>query len=410
MKRVERVKLYPTRAQVQRLQACLNVCRDLYNVALEQRRDAWRTRQLHISHRRQYGELTGLRAVNPRFAGVYRELQDAVLHKLDLAFQAFYRRCKRGEAPGFPRFRAARRYNTLEFPHGNRALKWIGDQSKIKVPGIGSLRVRKGRAVPDFGRAMIVRSARGWYALFECERQEKPLPSTGNVVGVDVGIAVFYGRSDGHKEPNPRLGRQKAATIARLQRVVAKRRRGSAGRCEAVKALARAQDALRWARRDWHHKVARTLVNGVDCIAFEKLAVRKMSRSAKGSIDAPGTNVRQKSGLNRAMLDTGWSQFTNMVVAKAEEAGRQVVFVEANFTSQTCSQCEHVAAGSRRTQAEFACVACGYVEHADVNAAKNILKRAKWSPAGRGATRIDPADPQSVLSPGRTRLTQPDAA
>jgi putative transposase len=410
MKRIERVKLYPTPCQQARLHACLDVCRDLYNAALQQRRGAWRSRQLRIDRKRQYAELTELRKADPRMASVYRELQDSALHKLDHAFTAFFARCKKGEKAGYPRFRSARRYNTLEFPHGNRALMCNASQTKLKVPGVGSVRLRRGRTVPAFGRAMLVRSPRGWYALFECERAVTPLPSTGKAVGVDVGVAAFYATSDGHLEPNLRFGKQKAAHVARLQRVVAKRLRGSSRTRKAVRALARAQDRLRWTRRDWHHKTARKLVSAYDAIAFEKLPVRSMTRSAKGSVEAPGTNVKQKSGLNRAILDAGWAQFTKIVVDKAEEAGRQVVFVDPKYTSQTCSLCGHVDAANRYSQTSFACVSCGYALHADVNAAVNILKRAKLSPAGRGAVLADPIDPRSELPPARTRLTQHDAA
>jgi putative transposase len=410
MKRIERVKLYPTPSQQARLHACLGVCRELYNAALQQRRDAWRSRHLRIDHKRQYAELTELRKSDPRVASVYRELQDAALHKLDLAFRAFFARCKKGEAPGYPRFRSARRYHALEFPHGNRALKFNAAQTKVKVPGMGSVRLRRGRSVPVFGRAMLVRFPRGWYALFECERATTQLPVTGNVVGIDVGVAAFYATSNGHIEPKLRLGKQKAAHVARLQRIVAKRLRRGSRRRKAVRALARAQDQVRWARRDWHHKTARKVVTAYDAIAFEKLTVRSMTRSAKGSIEAPGTNVRQKSGLNRAILDAGWSQFTKMVVDKAEEAGRRVVFVDAKHTSQTCSWCGHIDAANRCSQASFACVSCGYALHADVNAAVNILKRAKLSPAGRGAALVDPVDPRSTLPPESTRLTQHDAA
>ncbi len=249
---------------------------------------------------------------------------------------------------------------------------------------------------------MLVHSPRGWYALFECERAASPLPATGKVVGVDVGVAAFYATSYGHIEPNLRLGSKRAAHVARLQRIIAKRLRGSAGRGRAVKAFARAQEGLRWARRDWHHKQARKLVNCYEAIAFEKLPLRSMTRSAKGSMLLPGKNVRQKSGLNRAMLDAGWSQFTKIAVDKAEEAGRQVVFVNAKYTSQTCSQCGYVDAANRCRQADFVCLSCGYALHADVNAAINILKRAKLSPAGRGAAVADPTDPRNVLSSGRT--------
>ncbi len=134
-------------------------------------------------------------------------------------------------------------------------------------------------------------------------------------------------------------------------------------------------------------------VTRYDVITLEKLPLRSMTRSAKGSMQAPGKNVRQKSSLNRAILDAGWSQFTNIAVDKAAEAGRQVVFVTAKYTSQTCSQCGCVDAANRCMQAVFVCVSCGYAMHADVNAAINILKRAKLSPTGRGAAPVDPTDP-----------------
>src|ERR1700694_104684 len=154
----------------------------------------------------------------------------------------------------------------------------MAPRPRSKVPGVGSGRLRRGRAVPGFGRAMLVYSPRGWYVLFECERAAGPLPATGKVVGVDVGVAAFYATSDGHIEPNLRLGKQRATQVARLQRIIAKRRRGGASRRRAVKAFARAQDRLRWARRDWHHKLARKLVTYYDAIAFEKLSLRFMTR------------------------------------------------------------------------------------------------------------------------------------
>jgi putative transposase len=142
MKRMERLKIYPTKRQALRLQVCLDVCRQLYNVALEQRRNAWRERRLFITYRIQSAQLTELRAADRRIKTVYRELQDVALRKLDLAFSAFFKRLRSGRTPGFPRFRAAARYNTLEFSHGNRALRFLRAQRKVVVPGVGSVRIR----------------------------------------------------------------------------------------------------------------------------------------------------------------------------------------------------------------------------------------------------------------------------
>src|SRR5215469_11707996 len=122
MKRIERVRLYPTSRQIERLMFALDVTRDLYNAALQERRDAYRRNKTRVTSKQQYAKLTRLRADDARVAAVYRECEDAVLHRLDLAFAAFFRRIKRGETPGYPRFKARERWTQLEFPHGNRAL------------------------------------------------------------------------------------------------------------------------------------------------------------------------------------------------------------------------------------------------------------------------------------------------
>ena len=409
MKRMERLKLYPTRRQAQRLQFCLDVCRQVYNVALEQRRNAYRERKLSITYRMQYQQLTELRADDKRIAAVYRELEDATLRRLKLAFDAFFRRLRSGHTPGFPRFRAAARYRTLEFPHGNRALRLSPTQSKVAIAGVGSVRIRKGREVPAFGRAMIVRSPRGWYALLECKRDIKALPPTGRSVGVDVGVATLYATSDGEFAPHAALGQRSAAALSRLQRQVARRKRGGSSRRRAVTQLARAHDALRWARRDWHHKLAHILVRSYDQIVLEKLNIANMTRSARGTLEHPGSNVTIKAALNRNILDAGWRQFATMLLAKAEEAGRAVVFVKAQYSSQTCAACGYIASQNRRSQSSFTCRRCGHSDHADVNAAKIILKTAELPPAGSGAELSDCVDPRSKLSRARTPVAQPVA-
>jgi len=141
-----------------------------------------------------------------------------------------------------------------------------------------------------------------------------------------------------------------------------------------VKALARAHDRLRWARRDFAHKLSRRIINSYDVVVIEALKVRNMLRSAKGTIQEPGSNVRAKARLNFAIADAGWSLFASMLHAKAEEAGRTVIEVDPRYTSQTCSSCGQVDAASRISQAEFMCTGCGLQLHADVNAAGLYLR------------------------------------
>ena len=390
MKRIERIRLYPTRRQDRAMRFMLDVTRQLYNALLEERREAYRRRGVTITTKEQYAEITTLRKpihrIDGRLASVYREVEDAVLHRLDLAMQAFFRRVRRGETPGYPRFKVASRWKQLEFPHGDRALSFDERQNRVRIPGVGSLRLRKARAIPAFGRAWVVERNGRWYACFECERAVQSLQATGMLLGVDGGVHVLAALSDGRLIRNAAVGERRKAATARLQRELeAATERDAAGRVcnrkdpkriRAAARLARAKEREANARRDYAHKVSRVIVNAADVIAIEKLALRRMTRSAKGSIEQPGRNVAAKAGLNRVMLDAGFGLLRQMIIAKAEEAARKIVEVDAPFSSQECPRCGQVARESRRRR-RFACIRCGYQNHADVNAALVIRGRAQ---------------------------------
>jgi len=387
MKRIERVRLYPSNRQISAAHYAFDVTRDLWNAALQQRRDAWR-RGKRITGKEQYAEVTALRAEDPRVRAVYRECLDAVLHRLDLSFAAFFRRIKRGETPGYPRFKPRDRWRQLEFSHGDRALRFDVSQQKLYVPMLGWVRVRKGRRVPaTFGRAWIVERNGRWYACFECERAPVQGPvDVRDIVGVDRGVHVLAACSDATLLRNVAVGEKRRAATVRLQRELdAATKKDTRGRVlnrrdpkrvQAVKRLSRAKEREANARRDYAHKSARELVNKAQVIALEALRLTSMTRSAKGSVEEPGRNVAAKAALNRRILDAGFGLLEQMIVAKAEEAGRMVVRVDARFSSQECSRCGLRAAGSRRRR-RFRCVACGFACHADVNAALVIRRRAE---------------------------------
>lgn len=317
MKRIERIQLYPSVGQRRRLGFALDVTRELYNALLEERREAWRMRRHSVSSKEQYHELTALRADDARVAAVYRGCEDAVLHRLDLAFAAFFRRLKRGEAAGYPRFRSRARWEQLAFSHGDRALKFNTGQTKVKVPGIGFVPLRKGRTILAFGRAWLVRKGDHWYACFECEREVTALPKAGKSIGLDRGVHVLVATSEGRLIRNPRLLDRARLLLERLQRAVSRKKRGGKNRGKAVRLLARAHERVKEARRDFLHKTARIIVNGSDVVVLEKLNLRAMTRSAKGTIESPGRNVRAKAGLNRALLDASFGLLRQMIVAKA---------------------------------------------------------------------------------------------
>jgi putative transposase len=404
LRSLHKVRLYPTCAQERALVTMLRVTRELYNALLQQRRDAWTTRRVSLPSREQYAQLTELRAAEPRFAGVYRECEDAVLHRLDLAFAGFFRRLKRGETPGYPRFKPAARWNQLEFPHGDRALKFDTAQLRVRVPGVGPIRLRKGRMVPEFGRAFLVTKNGRWYAVFEAHRLTSPLPAGGCSIGIDRGIHVLAALSDGTMIENLRPGSRRRAVVERHQRaldaVTVKDAIGrplntkDPARIAAVRRLARAKEREANARRDWLHKVSRAIVRRFDRIALEALRLRSMTRSAKGTPEVPGVRVRAKAGLNRALLDAGFGILASLIREKAAYAARTVIEVDARYSSQTCAACGCVCKESREGR-RFSCVRCGHAADADVNAAQVILLRAESPPKS---------------APGTARGRQHDAA
>jgi putative transposase len=386
---LHKVRLYPSCAQEGKLYEMLRVTRELYNAMLQQRRDSWSTRGIPYTSKQQYAEITELRACEPRFAAVYRECEDATLHRLDLTFAAFFRRITSGDTPGYPRFKSARRWNQLEFPHGDRALVFRGGQTRVSIPGAGPVRLRKGRTIPECGRAFVVTKNGRWYAIFEGHRAIEPLEKTGARIGIDRGVRVLAALSDGTVVPNIRSGSSRAVVVKRHARSLdAATVKDAAGRVRnsrdpariaAARRLARAKEREGNARRDWLHKKSREIVNAYDLIALEQLRMRSMTRSAKGIVEAPGTNVRAKSGLNRALLDAGFGLLETLIREKAEHAARTVISVDPRFTSQTCAECAHVAKASREG-AHFVCVRCGHEADADVNAARVILARAELPP------------------------------
>src|SRR5580693_9507621 len=229
---MHRVRLYPSASQIARLCFALDVTRQLYNVLLDQRRYVWASRRHPVNGKAQYAELTALRAEDARIAAVYRECEDAVLHRLDLAFAAFFRRCRQGEAPGYPRYRPASRWKQLEYPHGDRALKLSAAQDRVRIPGVGTVSVRKGRAIPAYGRGFVVEKNGRWYAVFECQREPEPLAPSAKVLGVDRGVRVLAATSDGVQIPGAQAAQRHRRVVTRLSRELdAVTQKDAHGRC-----------------------------------------------------------------------------------------------------------------------------------------------------------------------------------
>jgi putative transposase len=384
MRRAYKFRAYPTRRQEQQAQAMLNAHRQLYNAALVERREAWR-RGVTIRYRDQSAQLTEIRRADPGGQGRWSfTSQQQTLRRLDHAFQGFYQRVRAGRKAGYPRFKSAARWDSVDFVDGDGA-RWRepeGRWARAYLQGIGQVKVNAHRPVIGAVKTLrCKREGRRWYVIVVAEQQPVPLPATGRQVGLDVGVARFATTSDGQVIANPRFLAASVAELAAAQRTLAGCRPGSGNRRRAKRKLAKLHRKVANRRRDFHHQIARRLIDTCDTIAVEALNISGMTRSASGTLQQPGRNVAAKAGLNRSMLDAGWGQFLAILLAKAEGAGRRVVTVNPQDTSSTCHLCR--AGCKRPRQDTVVCPTHGGMD-ADVNAARNIFTRAGLG-SGRAA-------------------------
>jgi putative transposase len=359
--------------------------RQLYNAALEERREAWTMCRARVSYYQQAMQLPEIRTADRDGQGRWSAgSQQQTLRRLDKAFQAFFRRVRAGHKPGYPRFKGRGWFDTVDWPAKKNGARWDSvphpTVTRVYLLGIGHVRVHQHRPVQGTVKTVSVkRDGAHWYVIVSCgDVPVQPFPATGAVVGIDLGVASFLTTSDGAHIPNPRHLAASADRLAVAQHELARKKRGSNRRNKARKRVAALHGKVRRARLDHAHKAALDLVRDHDVIVHEALKVTNMTRRPKPRPAEDGTygpnGAAAKAGLSRSILDAGWAAFLNVLRAKAESAGRAVVEVDPRHTSQRCSQCGHVAAGNRVKQAEFACLSCGHQAHADVNAAQNILR------------------------------------
>jgi putative transposase len=383
MLRVYRYRLYPTRAQDAALRWTCERLRELYNAALEERRDAYRRQGASLSGYGQMAELKAVREARPEYAGIHVHLLQDAITRLDRAYRAFFRRLKAGERPGFPRFRGRDRYTSFTFKDAkNRnGVRLCATGSRLDLTGIGKVKIKLHR--PMEGRLKQVTVALGgdghWYASMCCsDVPAKPLPEVGASIGIDLGITAFAALSDGTLLANPRYYERTQGRISRAQRVASRRRNKRSNRRHKAVAILRAQhDRLRRTRLDFHHKVALGLVRRFDSIAVEALNIKGLAAGI----------------LAKQVHDAAWGQFISILASKAECAGRELIKVDPRGTSQICSECG-CEVRKKLSVRVHDCPHCGYVADRDHNAARNVEQRAGHARRG-GLINGSPEDPRS---------------
>jgi putative transposase len=355
-------RLYPSKPQERQMFQVLNVCCYFYNMCLEDRKPASEFEKRSVSKNDQVKQSRLYRQTFPQARTVFSQTLQSVAVDLSKAFDAFFRRVKDGEAPGYPRFKGRQHFHSFNFPQFGVGAKLDG--RRLKLYGIGRVAVRWHREM--IGKVKTVRilhKAGQWFACFVCEVEDRlPLPETGKVLGIDVGITALVTTSDGEKVENPRWYRESQAKLRRVQRSFARKQKGSKNRRKALRSVQRQQVHTANQRSDVLHKLSTQLIQTCDGVALEDLAIRNMVRNHR---------------LSKSILDSGWGLFKQYLTFKAVNAGREIRLVNSAYTSARCSNCDEMFQDFDLSIRWVKCV-CGLSLDRDHNAAINILKRAGW--------------------------------
>ena len=387
MVRVYDYRLSPTPAQERSLGSLLESLRLFYNAALQKRREAYAKQGRMVCLAEQEKSVKYIKKLCPEYDAIHTHLYQDVLTRLQRAFDGFFRRLKAGQKAGYPRFKRYQTYTSFTFkdagkgrgtrlldndaerPTGPAFPTVVSGGKRLQVHGIGRVKIRLHRPYEgQVKQVRVVRKADGhWYAQLVCmDVPKKLLEATGQSVGIDVGLSTFAALSDGGLVANPRLREVAQREIATKSRTVARRVKGSAGRREAVAALAKVHARVRAQRTQFHHETASAIVAKFDAICVEELNVVGLARGR----------------LAKQVNDAGGSSFLTVLANKAECAGREFRKVDTRGTSQECSGCGQVVRKGLHVR-EHRCPECGLVLDRDVNAARNVKGRGKAFVEGR---------------------------
>lgn len=348
-------RLRPTKKQVRLLQVQLDECRWLYNELLEQRKLAHEELDVFLTKYQQLMLLPFLKEERPSLHLIHSQVLQNVVDRLDKAFQAFFRRCKSGETPGFPRFRGIHRYNSFCYPQSGFSFL----EKELNLSKIGHIRVKMHRPIEgEIKTCTLRKNATGdWDVSFSCEVNVNPLAPRQEAIGIDVGIEHFATLSDGEEIANPRFFKRGEKALAKAQRKLAGLKKGTPERRKQGKVVAKVHERIGNQRKYFCHKQSKKIIDQYQYICIEDLDIKKMV---------------EKSHFAKSITDASWNQFRQFLTYKAAEAGRKLGVVNPAYTSQDCYQCGH-RQEKKLSDRMHCCSQCGYKATRDLNAAQNIL-------------------------------------
>jgi len=386
MRLTYKYRLNPTTAQRTKLERALEVCRWVYNDTLGIRKDTYEKTNKGLSLYDTNKLLTVWKESNPAFSEVHSQVLQNVQERVELAYQAFFRRVKAGALrqaqgatagelvePGYPRFKGKGLYDSFTFKQKGFRL----DGDKLTLSKIGTVQVKLHRSICGEIKTLTIRrdSLGNWYACFSCECDTNPLPINDKVVGIDLGLTTFAYFSNGQKIKRQRWMKRDADDIAKLQRKKENFAKGSTERKKVIRALNHAYQRSANRRNNFAHQESRKLVNEYQFIAFENLDIKDMQSA-------------DDKRYTRGIADVAWGQFVQFTVYKAANAGRGVALVNPRGTTQMCSRCHAIVPKGIEVRIHD-CPHCGLKLNRDHNAALNILARglasintggALWAP------------------------------
>lgn len=359
-------KLRLNSAQEQRMLSWIGVCRMVYNLSLEIKINAWKTKNQSLSKFDLCKQLPELKKDYPWIKDVFSQSIEDAVHRMDRSYQNFFR------GAGFPKFAKKGQYNSITFRQGVK----ITGENEMTIPKFGAVKFYRNR-LPQSENillATVTHLVDGFYISIVV-KEPKPITAPidpSNAVGLDMGVKYFFTLSNGLQMPNPQVLKTFESKLRIKQRSLARKKKGSANWKKEKIQLQKLHLKIARVRENFIHNQSHFITHNFDVISIEDLRIKNMTRSAKGTAEAPGKMVRQKSGLNRVLIDVALGEFTRQLEYKADWRGKKLIKVNPKNTSITCSKCGHKDKKNRKTQAKFECLECGHINNADVNAALNI--------------------------------------
>lgn len=355
MKKSFKYRLFTNKTQEFKLDKLFSSARFLYNCALEQRIICYKQWHKSINYYDQANTLKEIRSFDEGIAQLNFSVSQNVLRQLDKAFQAFFKRIKQGDKPGFPRFKGINRFRSITFPAYGDGIKLKSE--KLYVQNVGHIRIKLHRNIEGIIKTVTIKKHNGrFYASFSCnEVSQNILTASDKEIGIDVGIKAFAVMSDGQTIGNPKYMKQSETKLKEIQSRYSKKRSKNL-----KKKLSRLHEKISNQRKDFQHKLSRTIINKFGFIFVEKLQPKQMVKN----------NFKV---LNKHINDAAWTQFFSLLRYKAESAGRVLVEVNPKNTTQACSGCGKIVPKDLSVRVHD-CHYCGLVLDRDHNAAKNILR------------------------------------